>query len=205
MDRIWLKRYPPGVPAEIDPDRYLSLVEPFEEAFARHRDRPAFTNMGTTISYARLEELTRAFAAWLQNRSGLAPGDRVALMMPNVLQYPIALYGALRAGLVVVNTNPLYTARELEHQLKDSGAKAIVIVENFAHVLAEVLPRVGIEKVFVTAVGDLLAPPRGAIVNFVLRRVRKQVPPWRIPGVLRFKAVLRAGRGLGFARPAIRG
>ena len=205
MDRIWLKRYPPGVPAEIDPDRYLSLVEPFEEACARHRDRPAFTNMGTTISYARLEELTRAFAAWLQNRSGLAPGDRVALMMPNVLQYPIALYGALRAGLVVVNTNPLYTARELEHQLKDSGAKAIVIVENFAHVLAEVLPRVTLEKVIVTAIGDLLAPPRGAIVNFVLRRVRKQVPPWRIPGALGFKAVLAAGRDLAFVRARIRG
>ena len=205
MDRIWLKRYPAGVPADIDPDRYASLVEPFEEACACHRDRPAFTNMGTTISYARLDALTRAFAAWLQNRSGLSPGDRIALMMPNVLQYPVALYGALRAGLVVVNTNPLYTARELEHQLKDSGAKAIVIVENFAHVLAEVMPKVAIEKVIVTSIGDLLAPPRGAIVNFVLRRVRKQVPPWRIPGVLRFKAVLRAGRGLGFARPAIRG
>ena len=205
MDRIWLKRYPPGVPAEIDPDRYASLVEPFEEACACHRDRPAFTNMGTTISYARLEELTRAFAAWLQNRSGLSPGDRIALMMPNVLQYPVALYGALRAGLIVVNTNPLYTARELEHQLKDSGAKAIVIVENFAHVLAEVLPRVALEKVFVTAIGDLLAPPRGAIVNFVLRRVRKQVPPWRIPGALGFKAVLAAGRDLAFVRARIRG
>jgi len=204
VDRIWLKRYPGGVPAEIDADRYASLVEPFEEACARHRDSPAFTNMGTTISYARLDALSRAFAAWLQNRSGLTPGDRLALMMPNVLQYPVALYGALRAGMIVVNTNPLYTARELEHQLNDSGAKAIVVVENFAHVVAETLPRVRLQRVIVTGIGDLLAPPRGAIVNFVLRRVRKQVPPWRIPAALRFRSVLAAGRKLVLVRARIR-
>jgi long-chain acyl-CoA synthetase len=152
--------------------------------------------MGATLTYAQLDELSRAFAAWLQHRSGLARGDRVALMMPNVLQYPIALFGVLRAGMVVVNTNPLYTARELEHQLKDSGAKAIVIVENFAHVLQQVLPRTDLKNVLVTGVGDLLGVPKGFIVNFVLRHVRKQVPPWRMPGALTFKSAIGTGLGL---------
>ena len=138
--------------------------------------------MGATLSYAQLDTLSRAFAAWLQKKSGLSPGDRVALMMPNILQYPIALFGVLRAGMVVVNTNPLYTPRELEHQLKDSGAKAIVIVENFVHVLQQVLPRTDLKKVLVTGVGDLLGVPRGFIVNFVLRHVRKQIPAWNMPG-----------------------
>ncbi len=168
MDRTWLRQYPPGVPADIDPDSYASLRDIFEEACAAHRHSPAFTNMGATLSYAQLDELSRAFAAWLQQKSGLARGDRVALMMPNILQYPIALFGVLRAGMVVVNTNPLYTARELEHQLKDSGAKAIVIVENFVHVLQQVLPRTDLKKVLVTGIGDLLGIPRGLIVNFVL-------------------------------------
>ena len=131
MDRVWLKQYPPGVPTDIDPMSIASLQEMFEEACAAYGNLPAYTNMGATLTYAQLDELSRAFAAWLQQKSGLAAGDRVALMMPNLLQYPIALFGVLRAGMVVVNTNPLYTARELEHQLKDSGAKAIVIVENF--------------------------------------------------------------------------
>ncbi len=196
MDRIWLKNYPAGVPADIDPNRYSSLKALFEEACAKYRDLPAYTNMGTTLRYSELDELSRAFAAWLQQKSGLVAGDRVALMMPNILQYPIALFGALRAGMVVVNTNPLYTARELEHQLTDSGAKAIVILENFAHVLAEVGPRTQIKKVLVTGVGDLLGFPRGPIVNFVLRHVRKQVPAWQIPGALRFKAALSSGLGL---------
>ncbi len=156
---------------------------------------PAFTNMGATLTYAQLDELSRAFAAWLQKKSGLAPGDRVALMMPNILQYPIALFGVLRAGMVVVNTNPLYTARELEHQLKDSGAKAIVIVENFAHVLQQVLPRTELKNVLVTRVGDLLGMPRGMIVNFVLRHVRKQIPAWSMPGAITFKSALSAGLG----------
>ncbi|HVC01310.1 MAG TPA: AMP-binding protein [Steroidobacteraceae bacterium] len=204
MERIWLQRYPPGVPADVDVDRYASIKELFEEACGKYRDRPAFSNMGTTLSYAQLDALSRAFAAWLQTRSGLAPGDRIALMMPNILQYPVALFGALRAAMVVVNTNPLYTARELEHQLEDSGAKAIVILENFAHVLQEVLPHVGLDKVLVTGVGDLLGVPRGPIVNFVLRRVRKQVPPWRIAGAIRFTSALRAGRGLALEPVAIR-
>lgn len=196
MDRPWLKQYPPGVPADIDPDSYASLRDIFEQACAAHRHAPAFTNMGATLSYAQLDELSRAFAAWLQQKSGLAPGDRVALMMPNILQYPIALFGVLRAGMVVVNTNPLYTARELEHQLKDSGAKAIVIVENFVHVLQQVLPRTDLKKVLVTGIGDLLGIPRGFIVNFVLKYVRKQIPAWKMPGSSTFKSALGAGLGL---------
>src|SRR5277367_6625363 len=190
MDRNWLQQYPPGVPADIDADSYASLRDIFEEACAAHGHAAAFTNMGATLSYAQLDTLSRAFAAWLQKKSGLSHGDRVALMMPNTLQYPIALFGVLRAGMVVVNTNPLYTARELEHQLKDSGAKAIVIVENFAHVLQQVLPRTDLKKVLTTGVGDLLGVPKGIVVNFVLRHVRKQVRPWKMPGSIPLKSVL---------------
>jgi long-chain acyl-CoA synthetase len=196
LDRNWLNQYPPGVPADIDADAYPSLKEAIEEAFVTYRQLPAFTNMGATLTYAQLDELSRAFGAWLQHKSGLVRGDRVALMMPNILQYPIALFGALRAGMVVVNTNPLYTPRELEHQLTDSGAKAIVIVENFVHVLQQVLPRTDLKNVLVTGVGDLLGIPKGMIVNFVLRHVRKQVPPWKMPGSLSFKNVLGMGLGL---------
>ena len=196
MDRNWLNQYPPGVPADIDPDKYASLRDIFEEACAAHGHAAAFTNMGATLSYVQLDELSRAFAAWLQKKSGLQAGDRVALMMPNVLQYPVALFGVLRAGMVVVNTNPLYTARELEHQLKDSGAKAIVIVENFVHVLQQVLPHTELKKVLVTRIGDLLGFPHGFIVNFVLRYVRKQIPPWSMPGAGTFKGALGAGLGL---------
>jgi long-chain acyl-CoA synthetase len=196
MDRNWLNQYPPGVPADIDPDSYASLREIFERACAAHGHAPAFTNMGATLSYVQLDELSRAFAAWLQKKSGLQAGDRVALMMPNILQYPIALFGVLRAGMVVVNTNPLYTARELEHQLKDSGAKAIVIVENFVHVLQQVLPHTELKKVLVTRIGDLLGFPHGFIVNFVLQHVRKQIPPWSMPGAGTFKGALGAGLGL---------
>src|SRR5580698_9523070 len=196
MDRNWLQEYPPGVPADIDADSYASLRDIFEEACNARGHSPAFTNMGATLSYAQLDELSRAFAAWLQHKSGLLPGDRVALMMPNILQYPVALFGVLRAGLVVVNCNPLYTPRELEHQLKDSGAKAIVIVENFAHVLQQVLARTDLKQVLVTGIGDLLTVPKGLIVNFALRHVRKQVPPWSIPGSLSFKTTLGSGLGL---------
>src|SRR6266853_2460052 len=196
MDRNWLNQYPTGVPADIDPDRYASLRDIFEEACAAHRHSPAYSNMGTNLTFAELDVLSRAFAAWLQKKSGLAAGDRVALMMPNILQYPIALFGVLRAGMVVVNTNPLYTARELEHQLKDSGAKAIVIVENFAHVLQKVLPRTDLKKVLITRIGDLLGIPRGFIVNFVLKYVRKQIPEWKMPGTTTFKSALGSGLGL---------
>jgi len=196
LDRIWLKNYPAGVPANIDLGQYDSLKLLVESACAKYGPLPAYTNMGTTINYTQLDQLTRAFAAWLQVKSGLVPGDRIAIMLPNVLQYPVALFGALRAGLVVVSTNPLYTARELEHQLIDSGAKAIVILENFAHVLQTVGPRTQLQKVLVTGVGDMLGFPKGPIVNFVLRHVRKQVPAWTIPGALRFKSVVALGLGL---------
>jgi len=205
LERSWLKQYPPGVPADIDPGRYPTLREIFEEACAAHRHSPAFTNLGATLSYAQLDELSRAFAAWLQKKSGLSVGDRVALMMPNILQYPVALFGVLRAGMVVVNTNPLYTARELEHQLTDSGAKAIVIVENFMHVLQQVLPHTGLKHVLTTRIGDLLGMPRGFMVNFVLKVVRKQIPPWRMPGAVTFKSVLAGGLGLKLAAVPLNG
>ncbi|MBX5463352.1 MAG: AMP-binding protein [Steroidobacteraceae bacterium] len=194
MEKIWLKSYPPGVPAEIDPSIYRSLVDIAEQSFRKYADRVAYVQMGRAITYCELDELTRDFAAWLQSECGLVKGDRVAIMMPNVLQYPIAMFGALRAGLVVVNTNPLYTTRELEHQLGDSGAKAIVILENFAHTLQEVIARTQVRKVVVTAVGDLLGWPKSWIVNFVVRHRRKQVKPWNIPGAVNFRDALAAGR-----------
>jgi long-chain acyl-CoA synthetase len=195
MDKIWLRSYPPGVPAEIDPAQLRSLRELLEGACARYADRVAFVQMGTELTYHQLDLLTRAFAAWLQ-QAGLSKGDRIAIMLPNCLQYPVALFGALRAGLTVVNTNPLYTAPELEHQLVDSGATAIVVLENFAHVLQQVLPRTSVKRVLVTAVGDFLRFPKSHIVNFVVRHVRKQVPLWNIPGALSFKTAVHEGRTL---------
>ena len=195
MQRTWLQQYQAGVPTDIDPSEYASLRDLFEEAVATHKNKAAYSNMGTNLTFAELDELSRAFAAWLQKKSGLVAGDRVALMMPNILQYPIAVFGVLRAGMVVVNTNPLYTARELEHQLNDSAAKCIVILENFAHVLQQVLPRTALKSVLVTGVGDLLGIPRGFIVNFVLRHVRKQIPPWSMPGTQTFKSALSSGLG----------
>src|SRR6201987_1958962 len=175
MDRIWLKSYPPGVPAEIDPSQLRSLKELLEKSCAEHAERVAFVQMDTALTYRRLDELTRAFAAWLQ-QAGFRKGDRLAIMLPNTLQYPIALFGALRAGLLVVNTNPLYTAPELEHQLTDSGATGILVLEIFAHVLERVLPRTSVKHVVVTAVGNFLSFPKSHIGNFVVRHVRKQVP-----------------------------
>ena len=194
MDKIWLKSYPPGVPAEIDPDQFRSLTHLFEAAVAKYADRPAFTNMGRTITFGELDSLSRSFGAWLQKEARLRRGDRIALMMPNILQYPIALFGALRAGLVVVNTNPLYTPRELEHQLKDSGAKAIVVFENAAHVLEHCIGATDIEEVIVTGIGDLLGFPKGPLVNFVLRHVRKQVKRYTLPDAHSFDEVLEQGK-----------
>jgi long-chain acyl-CoA synthetase len=194
MEKIWLKSYPKGVPAEIDPASYGSLTELVEQSFAQYADGTAFVQMGRELSYRELEEKSRAFASWLQHEAGLQKGDRVALMMPNVLQYPIAIFGVLRAGMVVVNTNPLYTARELEHQLKDSGAKAILVLENFAHVLQEVIGNTAVRKVLVTAVGDMLSAPKSWIVNFVVRHRRKQVKPWHIEGAIDFRDALSAGK-----------
>ena len=199
MQKIWLKSYPPGVPAEIDLSAMRSVGELAERSFSEFANRPAFTQMGRTLTFGALDELSRAFGAWLQGPGGLHRGDRIAIMLPNVLQYAIAMFGALRAGFTVVNTNPLYTARELEHQLNDSGAKAILVLENFAHVVAEVLPRTQVRSVLVTAAGDWLHFPKSAIVNFVLRRVRKQVPPWRIANAVDFRSAVRAGAHLQLA------
>jgi long-chain acyl-CoA synthetase len=195
MNRFWLKSYPPGVPADIDPARLTSLAELLRQACTAYRDRPAYEQMGRKMTFAQLDELTRDFAAWLQ-AAGMAKGDRIAIMLPNTLQYPIALFGALRAGLAVVNTNPLYTARELQHQLEDAGAKAILVLENFAHVVQEVAGRTRLEKILVTAAGDLLGFPKSWIVNYVVRHRRKQVPEWHLPGAVSFGDALRAGRSL---------
>jgi long-chain acyl-CoA synthetase len=199
MEKIWLKHYPPGVPHEIDYHQFRSIGELFEKSVEKYRDRPAYTNMGKTISFGDLERLSRAFGAWLQGK-GLAKGARVAVMMPNCLQYPVSLFGILRAGYVVVNVNPLYTARELEHQLRDSGSEAIVILENFAHVLEEVKAKTQVKHVVIAALGDLLGI-KGSIVNFVLRRVKKMVPQWSISGAVRFNAALAEGSRLAM-RPA---
>jgi long-chain acyl-CoA synthetase len=195
MNRFWLKSYPPGVPAEIDPSRLKSLADLLHQACANYRERPAYEQMGRTMTFAQLDELTRDFAAWLQG-AGLEKGDRIAIMLPNTLQYPIALFGALRAGLAVVNTNPLYTSRELQHQLEDSGATVIVVLENFAHVVQEVAPHTRLKKVLVTAAGDLLGFPKSLIVNYIVRHRRKQVPQWHIPDAMDFRKALEAGRDL---------
>ena len=196
MEKIWLKSYPKGVPAEIDVNRYRSLKELFEESFQQHAGSPAYTNMDVTLTYSDLDRLSRCFAAWLQHVAGLRKGDRVALMMPNILQYPVAIAGVLRAGLTVVNCNPLYTPRELEHQLKDSGASVILILENFAHVLQQVIGKTDVRHTLVTSVGEMLGFPKSAIVDFVVRSVRKQVPAYDLPGSLRFRQVLAAARSL---------
>ena len=198
MEKIWLKSYPPQVPAEIDPSRLRTLKELVETTCAQHPDRVAFIQMGAKLSYRRLEKLSRGFAAWLQH-AGFGKGDRLAIMLPNTLQYPIALFGALRAGLTVVNTNPLYTAPELQHQLSDSGATAIVVLENFAHVVEKVLPNTQLKRVLVTGVGDYLGFPKSLIVNYVVRRVRKQVPPWSMSVAGSFKAAVTRGLGLPLA------
>src|SRR5271155_5858547 len=186
MERIWLKQYPAGVPADIDVTQYSSLVELFEESFAKFSDRKAFICMDKSISYRDLDEMSLALAAYLQGM-GLQKGARVALMMPNVLQYPISTAAVLRAGHAVVNVNPLYTPRELEHQLKDSGAEVIVVLENFATVLQAVVKNTAIKHVVVASMGDRLGA-KGLLVNFVVRHVKKMVPSWDLPGHLRFNA-----------------
>jgi len=196
VEKIWLKSYPPGVPAEIDLRGTKSLKEIFERSFETYRDQPAYINMGTALSYGDIDRLSAQLGAWLQQKAGLKKGDRVALMMPNLLQYPIAIVAALRVGLTIVNTNPLYTARELEHQLTDSGAIAIVVLENFVHVLQGVIAQTDVKHVIVTGVGDLLGAPKSLLVNFVVRHVRKQVPKFAIPGVVRFNDVLSGARNL---------
>nr|MBA3625144.1 AMP-binding protein [Methylibium sp.] len=202
MDSVWLKHYPDGVPATIDPDQYVSLVALLEESFQKFKDRPAFHFMGKTFGFGEIDEMSRAFAAYLQGL-GLAKGDRVAVMMPNVPQYPVAVAGILRAGFVLVNVNPLYTPRELEHQLKDSGAKAIVIVENFAGTLQACLNAVPTKQVILASMGDLLGV-KGVLVNYVVRKVKKMVPAFSLPGAVRFPAALAQGRRSSFTAPALK-
>ena len=197
MEKTWLKQYPAGVPANIDVAQYPSLVALLEESLKKYASLPAYKFMGKAISFAQVDQASRALAAYLQSL-GLAKGDRVAIMLPNIPQYPIAVAAVLRAGYVVVNVNPLYTPRELEHQLKDSGAKAIIIVENFAHVLQQVMSAVPTKKVILTALGDMLGFPKSMIVNYVVRKVKKMVPAYELPGAVRFTDALSQGAGKTF-------
>ena len=203
MDKPWLASYPPGVPAEIDPGQYASITEILHRSFAKYAASPAYTSFGRTITYAELDRLSRDFGAYLQRRVGLARGARVAIMMPNLLQYPVALFGALRAGYVVVNCNPLYTPRELEHQLADSGAEAIVILENFAATLEAVIARTPVRHVVTTQLGDMLGFPKSAITNFVVKRVKKLVPPFELPGAVPFRQALSQGVGQPLEEPKL--
>ena len=190
MNKIWLDSYPAGVPDEIELDPAESLVDLFDQSCVRFADRPSFTNFGRTITYAQLDDMTRRFAAWLQTDSGLSRGDRVAIMMPNLLQYPVALFGTLRAGMVIVNVNPLYTARELEYQLIDSGARAIVICDTAAATLAEIIDETSVEHAVVTGIGDLLGFPKRPIVNFAVRHIRKMVAPYELRNAIGLREVL---------------
>lgn len=201
MERIWLKHYPPGVPADIDVTRYPSLVELFEESFKSFRDRKAFICMDKAITYRELDEMSVALGAYLQGK-GLQKGARVALMMPNVLQYPVAIAAVLRAGFAVVNVNPLYTPRELEHQLKDSGAEAIIVLENFAHTVEQVIARTPVKHIIVATMGDLLGF-KGVIVNLVVRKVKKMVPAYSLPGAVSYNDAVSAGRNQTFTKPVI--
>mgnify|MGYP000108942774 CR=1 FL=1 len=194
MDPIWLKHYPQGVPAEINVHSFVSLKEMLEQCCEKFRTRPAFTNMGVSLSYDEIDRFSRDFGAYLQQRLGLQKGERVAIMLPNLLQYPVALFGALRIGLVVVNVNPLYTARELQRQLVDSGAVAIVVLENFAHTLEEVLDSTLVRHIVTTQVGDLFPPVKAWMVNFAVKRIKRMVAPWHLPGSVGFNEALMRGR-----------
>ncbi|HET8859051.1 AMP-binding protein [Marivirga sp.] len=202
-DFPWYKHYPTGVPREINPDQYKNLPELFEEIFQKHGSSEAYENMGKVLTYAEVDELSNNFAAYLQNEAGLKKGDRMAIQMPNCLQYPIAMIGALKAGIIVVGTNPLYTAREMAHQFKDSGAKAIVIVANFASNLEKVLGETEIKTVIVTQLGDMLGGLKGGIVNFVVKNVKKMVPSYNLPMAIKWKDVLKKGKNHSFKKPQI--
>lgn len=201
MEKIWFDNYPPNAEKTIDVTKYESLVEMFEAAVKRHPDMPAYINMGQVLTFRKLEERSRAFAAYLQNELRLEKGDRVALMMPNLLQYPIALFGALRAGLVIVNVNPLYTPRELEHQLNDSGAKAIVIVSNFAATLEKVVFNTQVEHVILTRMGDQLSFGKRTLVNFVVKYIKKLVPKYKLPHAVSFREALSIGKQRQYVKP----
>jgi long-chain acyl-CoA synthetase len=204
-ERPWLASYPKGIPPEVDLEKYASIVSVLDEVCRDFGDRPAFANFGKQITYGDVDRLSAQFANYLLHELKLKKGDRVALMMPNILQYPIAIFGVLRAGLTVVNTNPMYTARELKHQLTDSGASAIVVLENFAHVLQEVVAETQVKQVLLTGVGDMLGFPKGTLINFVLRHVKKQVPDYSLPGAIRFNDALAKGAGKPLPSIDIRG
>ncbi|TVL09273.1 long-chain fatty acid--CoA ligase [Shewanella algae] len=204
MDQPWINSLPADVPAEIDTSRYASLLEMLESAVNTYADQPAFVNMGATLTYRKLEERSRAFAAYLQNDLKLQKGDRVAIMMPNLLQYPIALFGVLRAGMVVVNVNPLYTPRELKHQLVDSGAKAIVVVSNFASTLEQVVDQTPVKNVIITGLGDLLSAPKRTLVNFVVKYIKRLVPKYSLPHAISMRRALRAGKKAQYVKPVVK-
>lgn len=205
MDKPWLSRYPSDVPEQINPDQYPSLVEMFEQSVHKFADQPAFVNMGSVMTFRKLEERSRAFAAYLQNELKLKKGDRVAIMMPNLLQYPVALFGVLRAGLIAVNVNPLYTPRELEHQLNDADAKAIVIVSNFASTLEQVVENTPIKHVVLTSLGQMLPRAKGTVVDFVVKYVKGMVPKYDLPGAISFRKALHKGRRLQYVKPFMTG
>ncbi|NOI80486.1 long-chain-fatty-acid--CoA ligase FadD [Vibrio tubiashii] len=205
MDKPWLSRYPEDVPEHINPEQYPSLVEMFEQSVQKYADQPAFMNMGSVMTFRKLEERSRAFAAYLQNELKLQKGDRVALMMPNLLQYPVALFGVLRAGLIAVNVNPLYTPRELEHQLNDSGAKAIVIVSNFANTLEQIVDNTPVKHVVLTSLGQMLPRAKGTLVDFVVKYVKGMVPKYDLPGAISMRKALHNGRRLQYVKPFMSG
>ncbi|KGK10724.1 long-chain-fatty-acid--CoA ligase FadD [Vibrio navarrensis] len=205
MEKPWLSRYPSDVPETINPDQYESLVEMFEQSVQKYADQPAFMNMGSVMTFRKLEERSRAFSAYLQNELKLKKGDRVALMMPNLLQYPVALFGVLRAGLIAVNVNPLYTPRELEHQLNDSGAKAIVIVSNFANTLEQIVDNTSVKHVVLTSLGQMLPRAKGTIVDFVVKYVKGMVPKYDLPGAISMRKALHKGRRLQYVKPFMTG
>ncbi|WP_314410334.1 long-chain-fatty-acid--CoA ligase FadD1 [Pseudomonas kuykendallii] len=205
IENFWKDKYPAGIPADINADQYPNIQAVLKESCQRFADKPAFSNLGKTLSYGELYELSGIFAAYLQNHTDLQPGDRIAVQMPNVLQYPVAVFGAMRAGLVVVNTNPLYTAREMEHQFNDSGAKALVCLANMAHLAEDVLPKTGVRHVIVTEVGDLLPPLKRLLVNSVVKYVKKMVPAFNLPQAVKFNDALAKGRGKALRESAPQG
>jgi long-chain acyl-CoA synthetase len=200
----WRANYPKDIPYEINPDQYPSLIDFLEEVFESFHDRPAYENMGKVMTYGELDTLSRNFASFLTEDLGLEPGDRLAIQMPNILQFPIALFGAIRAGIIVVNTNPLYTASEMKHQFNDAGAKAVVIVANFAHNLEEILPETSIEHVILTQLGDQIGGLKGALVNFVVKKVNKMVPKFNLPKAIPFKEALNRGAAYAYQKPTIK-
>jgi long-chain acyl-CoA synthetase len=204
VEKIWLKNYDPKVPAEIDPDRYTSIVDIFEQSIEKYSTNVSYINMGKSITFAELDGLSRDFAAYLQS-TGLKKGDAVAIMMPNLIQYPVALFGILRAGMTVVNVNPLYTPRELQHQLTDSNAKAIVIVENFAFTLSDVIKNTAVETVLLTSLGDMLAPLKKLVTNFAVKHIKKLVPAYDLPNAVRFLKALKQGHNQEYQRPEVTG